>query len=56
MVKRISALNQTYQKGMFGREGKTGVTLSEIKNLILYQYNTGSLCLQLRHCLYKYYS
>ena len=37
MVKRISALNKYYQKGVFGKKDTTGVILSEIKNLILYQ-------------------
>ena len=37
MVKRISALNRNYQKGVFGKKDTTGIILSEIKNLILYQ-------------------
>ena len=37
MAKRISALNRNYQKGVFGKKDTTGIILSEIKNLILYQ-------------------
>ena len=37
MVKRISALNKYYEKGVFGKKDIPGVILSEIKNLILYQ-------------------
>ena len=37
MIKRISALNQFYQKGIFGKSNKTGLILSEIKDLTLYQ-------------------
>ena len=37
MVKRISALNKYYQKGVFGKKDITGVMISEIKDLTLYQ-------------------
>ena len=37
MVKRISALNKYYEKGVFGKKDIPGIILSEIKNLILYQ-------------------
>ena len=37
MVKRISALNTSYQKGIFGKKDINGVIISEIKDLILYQ-------------------
>ena len=37
MVKRISALEGHYQKGIFGKKDKTGVILSEVQDLILYQ-------------------
>ena len=37
MDKRISALDQNYQKGVFGKKVKKGVILSEINDLILYQ-------------------
>ena len=37
MVKRISALDKFYQKGVFGKKDKTGIILLEIKELILYQ-------------------
>ena len=37
MDKRISALDQCYQKGVFGKKDKKGVILSEVHDLILYQ-------------------
>ena len=37
MVERISALVTNYQKGVFGKKDKTGLILSEIRDLILYQ-------------------
>ena len=37
MDKRISALSTFYQKGVFGKKNISGVILSEIKDLILYQ-------------------
>ena len=37
MDKRISALSKSYQKGVFGKKDTTGVILSEIQTLILYQ-------------------
>ena len=37
MAKRISALAKSYQKGFFGKKDKTGVILSEVQDLILYQ-------------------
>ena len=37
MVERISALVTNYQKGVFGKKDKTGLILSEIQDLILYQ-------------------
>ena len=37
MPKRISSLAQAYQKGVFGKKDKTGVILSEVQDLILYQ-------------------
>ena len=37
MPKRISALAQIYQKGVFGKKDKIGVILSEVQDLILYQ-------------------
>ena len=37
MLKRIPALDQYYQKGVFGKKVKTGVIFSEITDLILFQ-------------------
>ena len=37
MIKRISALNQFYQKGIFGKGKTPGIQLIEVKDLILYQ-------------------
>ena len=37
MDKRVSALSKSYKKGVFGNKDITGVILSEIKDLILYQ-------------------
>ena len=37
MDKRVSALDKFYQKGVFGKKDKTGVILSEVRDLILYQ-------------------
>ena len=37
MGKRISALDQYYHKGVFGKKNKKGVILFEVHNLILYQ-------------------
>ena len=40
MDKRVSALNKSYQKGVFGKKDIVGITLLEINNLILYQVAT----------------
>ena len=37
MDKGISALNQSYQNGIFGKKNKKGVVLLEVQDLILYQ-------------------
>ena len=37
MVKRISALEGQYQKGIFGKQDSLGIELSEVRNLILFQ-------------------
>ena len=37
MVKRISALDKYFQKGVFGKTDKTGLILSVVQGLILYQ-------------------
>ena len=37
MLKRIPALDQYYQKGVFGKKVKTGVIFSEITDLMLFQ-------------------
>ena len=37
MVKRISALEGHYQKGIFGKQDNLGIELSEVRNLILFQ-------------------
>ena len=37
MVKRISALDKYFQKGVFGKTDKTGLILSVVQDLILYQ-------------------
>ena len=37
MVERASALSGHYQRGNFGKDGETGVILSEVSDLVLHQ-------------------
>ncbi len=40
MLKRISAFDQYYQQGVFGKKEKTGIIFSEITDLVLFQVAT----------------